>query len=184
METIISRTKNGDSGKLINTTLLPKKKNASITSIGGPGKEFWVQGKNYKNDATSRPDPANERGSWRVEVSPIKAQQENYFLNVMQVMDGDYKEKLDVTLIEETAVVGVHIGNRVVTFSKDAEQITRSFSFRIGGTAVSKIMVSDLVAGAWQIIKDGEVYISAISARTDDGILYFEGTEGSYKFLR
>lgn len=59
----------------------------SMLMVGGPGKEFWVFCENYPNAATTRPDPCNERGAWRVEVTPKKAAKEDCFLNVMQVMD-------------------------------------------------------------------------------------------------
>ena len=183
-ETTIVRTKNGDNGKLINTTLLPKLSDAQITTIGGPGNEFWVNGKNYKNDATTRPDPANDRGAWRIELSPKKAKKENYFFNVMQVMDAKYKKKLEVSLIDDTAIVGVHVGDRVVVFSKNSEAITRSFSFTIEGAQLVKILVSDLTSDTWRILKDGEVYIPTISVNPTDGLLYFEGTAATYEFSR
>jgi heparin/heparan-sulfate lyase len=60
---------------------------ADVTKIGGPGKDCWVFGENFPNAATTRPDPCNERGAWRVEVTPKKDAKEDCFLNVMQVMD-------------------------------------------------------------------------------------------------
>ena len=48
-------------------TLLPEPDNAPLVTVGGPGKEFFVFGKNYPN-AT---EPADlEVGGWRVELSP------------------------------------------------------------------------------------------------------------------
>ena len=83
-EFTVSRTKDGDTGKLFCEVLLPE---ADVKKVGGPGKEFWVFGENYPNAATTRPDPCNERGAWRVEVTPKAAAKEDCFLNVMQVMD-------------------------------------------------------------------------------------------------
>ncbi|GAH53877.1 unnamed protein product, partial [marine sediment metagenome] len=83
-EIIITRTKNGDSGKLINTVLLPGADNSVITAVGGPGKEFWVFGENYENEPIGGRDPAGERGKWRIEISPSASVEEDYFLNVMQ----------------------------------------------------------------------------------------------------
>ncbi len=111
----------------------------------GEKERVWVNGTNYENYATTRPDPANERGSWRVEVSPKIASTQNYFLNVIQVMDNDSKSKLDVKLIEGNDVIGVHLANRVITFSKDAQTIDHSFSFTIQGTQTIKIMDNRLV---------------------------------------
>ena len=80
----VSRTKDGDTGKLHCDVLLPQ---ADVTKVGGPGKDFWVFGENFPNAATTRPDPCNERGAWRVEVTPKTEAKEDCFLNVMQVMD-------------------------------------------------------------------------------------------------
>jgi hypothetical protein len=63
----VSLSRNGWTGKLVNTTLLPEPDNTRLVTVGGAGKEFWVFGKNYRN-ATVPPDP--EVGGWRVELSP------------------------------------------------------------------------------------------------------------------
>ena len=60
---------------------------AKVEKVGGPGKEFWVFGENYPNAATTRPDPCNERGAWRVEVTPSIETAEDCFLNVIQVSE-------------------------------------------------------------------------------------------------
>lgn len=63
----VRRTKDGDSGMLHNTVLLPQADNLRIDKVGGPGKENWVFGTNYPNDAVAPYlDNANERGAWRV----------------------------------------------------------------------------------------------------------------------
>ena len=36
---------------------------------------------------STRPDDANERGAWRVEISPATAAAENYFLNAVLLID-------------------------------------------------------------------------------------------------
>ena len=60
-------------------TLLPEADNARIAKVGGPGKEFWVFGKNYPNEMNP-PDP--EKGGWRIEVSPVRPSASDRFLNV------------------------------------------------------------------------------------------------------
>lgn len=184
METTIARTKNGDSGKIINTTLLPQTNDATISSIGGEGKEFWVQGVNYKNDPTRVPDEFNERGSWRIELTPKVAAETNNFLNVMQVMDNNKNSKLKVQLLEEEHLVGVQIANNIVTFSKNSEVLTLPISITVKGTETTNIMITDLQQGTWQVLKDGEVYNSGLPVSTTDGILYFTGTAGTYTLLR
>ncbi len=180
----ITRTKDGYSGKLVNDAILPEPENAQLTPIGGLGKEFWVFGTNYENEPQANYDLANERGAWRVELSPKKPANEDYFFNVMQVMDGDNDNPLNVSRLESDRLSAVQIGGRVVAFSKDTETIDLPTTLTVTGEGQIKILITDLKAGTWQVHKDGSVFIPAIPVRTDDGILYFEGTKGQYKFLR
>lgn len=180
----IKRTKNGDSGILKNHVLLPVLQNASIEKIGGPGKEFYVFGQNYKNDALeSYPDPANERGAWRVELSPIQPSEENLFLNVMQMTD-NIDKTYEVKRIDSERIVGVRIKDRVVTFSKGGDEITGKFGFTINGEGKYKFVITDLKAGNWQIKKNGKIIIPTLEAKSDEGTLCFEGTAGKYEFNR
>jgi heparin/heparan-sulfate lyase len=183
-EIIITRTKNGDSGKLINTALLPGADNSVITAVGGPGKEFWVFGENYENEPIGGRDPAGERGKWRIEISPSASVEEDYFLNVMQVMDKDYENRYEVELIEGDKVVGAQIGDRVVIFSKDSEDMSMTFSFNIEGEHTFGILITDMVKGTWQVLKGGKVMIPAIQVRNQEGTIYFRGSGGEYKILR
>ena len=179
----IMRTQNGDTGKLINHTLLPKAEDVVSTPIGGEGKEFWVFGTNYENDPSKeRPDVANERGSWRVEVSPREPAAENCFLNVMQVMDNTNQDVLDVKAIENSHIVGVQIKDRIVTFSKASDVIDCPFALSVSGVGTFKIMLTDLHEGAWQIRKNGKVFKAAVPVKRSDMVLYFEGTAGEYTF--
>jgi heparin/heparan-sulfate lyase len=127
----IKRTKNGDSGMLVNTVLLPEMSNADIVSVGGKGKDFWVFGTNYTNDPRPGDDEALERGEWRVEITPQKAAAEDYYLNAMQITDHTQQKLLDVKRIDGDKVVGVQLADRVVTFSKTLETIDRPFNFSV-----------------------------------------------------
>ena len=183
-EIIIKRTKNGDSGKLINTALLPGADNADITAVGGPGKEFWVFGENFENEPTRGRDPAMERGEWRIEISPSVSAEEDYFLNVMQVMDNNYESQFEVELIKDNKVVGAQIGERVVIFSKNSEEMNMPFSFNIDGEDPFEILLTDMAEGTWQVLRNGEVMIPAIQVRNHEGTIYFKGSGGEYKIMR
>ena len=180
----IKRTLNGDSGMLENTVLLPDLNNAEITSIGGKGKEFWVFGTNYPNDPRLGDDEANERGAWRIEISPKKAAAEDYYLNVMQVADNSIEKLHEVKRIDGDKIVGVQIADRITTFSKNFIVIDRAFSMTVKGNGNFKFVLTDLLSGTWRILKDGKVLQPAAVVRSDDGVLCFEGTAGEYKFLR
>ncbi|SHE82370.1 heparin/heparan-sulfate lyase [Mariniphaga anaerophila] len=180
----IKRTKNGDTGMLVNTALLPAADDCDIVPVGGKGKEFWVFGTNYENESTRTADEANERGAWRVEILPKKPAAEDLFLNVMQVTETGQNNLHDVKSIENEKIVGAQLANRVVTFSKTGQIIDRPFELEVTGNGTFKFVLTDLDAGTWQVKRNGEVYLPGIPVCSDDGVMYFEGEAGDYKFLR
>ena len=181
-EFTVARTMDGDSGMLKKMgPWFPEKDNVSITAVGGPGKEFWVFGTNYPNAATSRPDPANERGEWRVEVVPVNPSAEDCFLNVIQVADNSCRSFNDVRRIDGDKVAGAMISDRVVIFGRDGQALDQRAVFEIPDSEkVFRILVTDLVPGVWKVMKDGKVLIPAAEVRADDGTLYFSGQSGRY----
>ncbi|MGM9786765.1 MAG: heparin/heparin-sulfate lyase HepB [Candidatus Cryptobacteroides sp.] len=184
----VSRTKDGDSGQMLCSVLLPQYQDLSMEKVGGKGKEFWVFGENYPNAATTRPDPCNERGEWRVELCPKTPSEENCFLNVIQVGDATSRD-LPVQRIDADKVVGAAIADRAVFFSRNGEPLKGCFSLTLskkdlGGAASLKVLVTDLVPGTWQIRKEGDIFIPAIEVGSDDATLYLTLTEGTYEFLR
>ena len=84
-------------GKSICRTLLPK--GSIMECIGGEGKQFWSDGKNWPIAKLTPSDynykrrhlfPDNNHplvGQWRVEVSPKKAATHDHFLHIIQVGD-------------------------------------------------------------------------------------------------
>ena len=181
----VRRTKDGDSGMLHNTVLLPQADNLRIDKIGGPGKENWVFGTNYPNDAVAPYlDNANERGAWRVEVSPVAPAVTDNFLNVIQVADNRCNKLNAVQRIEDDRIVGVQLADRVVTFARSSEPLQKDFTLTVNGTGTYKFVITDLKAGNWQVKKDGCVFIPLTEVQASDGVLTFEGSAGSYKFCR
>ena len=182
---IIKRTKDGDSGMLSNTVLLPAKENLDMQVIGGKGKEFWVNGTNYANaPQAGRPDPRNERGEWRVEVSPSAPANEDYFLNVIQVADNNCNELHKASLLKGENLVGAVIADRIVTFSKNGETINGKAEMDVQGNGTFKFVMTDMKPGTWQVKKDGKIFIPYKWVGTEDGVLSFEGGSGHYEFFR
>ena len=182
---VIKRTKNGDSGMLSNTVLLPAKENLDMQVIGGKGKEFWVNGTNYANaPQAGRPDPRNERGEWRVEVSPSAPANEDYFLNVIQVADNNCNELHKASLLRGENLVGAVIADRIVTFSKDGETINGKAEMDVQGNGTFKFVMTNMKPGTWQVKKDGKIFIPYKWVGTEDGVLSFEGGSGHYEFFR
>ena len=182
---IIKRTKDGDSGMLSNTVLLPAKENLDMQVIGGKGKEFWVNGTNYANaPQAGRPDPRNERGEWRVEVSPSAPANEDYFLNVIQVADNNCNELHKASLLKGENLVGAVIADRIVTFSKNGETINGKAEMDVQGNGTFKFVMTNMKPGTWQVKKDGKIFIAYKWVGAEDGVLSFEGGSGHYEFFR
>ena len=81
-----SPSRNQSGGQLMAHIIMPQ--NASIQTLGGPGFEFYVDGKNYDENGTLLDTIKNKRqptepGNWRVEVSPVGAKRDDEFLVVL-----------------------------------------------------------------------------------------------------
>jgi len=73
-------------GNLTAHVLLPE--NAKLEKVGGPGFDFFVDGKNYDENGTiaatiARKGPTIEAGEWRMEISPPRQQHGDEFLVVL-----------------------------------------------------------------------------------------------------
>lgn len=73
-------------GQLYGHVILPN--NPQLHPVGGPGFEFWVDGKNYDENGTlaqaiARKGQPTEPGAWRIELSPPAPQREDEFLVVL-----------------------------------------------------------------------------------------------------
>ncbi len=180
------RSENTYNGKLVNDTLLPE--NAQITQVGET-KDDYIIDNNAKTKINLKTNSANdsainEGGGIRTEISPVTSNEEDYFLNVMQVSDANAEnEPLTATLIESDTHHGVEIYDRVVMFGKTKEKLSSDISFDISGIGSYNISVTDLKDGIWYIYKD-DIYKGKMTVSENDGIAYFTGTKGEYKLTR
>ncbi|CAI6077565.1 heparin/heparin-sulfate lyase HepB [Cohnella sp. JJ-181] len=173
----ITRTENGDSGKLVHQTLLPEASNAVIEKVGGPGHDFDVFGTNYpvvpSNPATNTEEP----GAWRIQLSPGTPAKEDLFLNVLQVMDGD-KQPLPVQKLDAPALVGVQLADKAVLFSKTGKRLSGSVTFAVyGGSNDTQFIVTDLAPGKWRIEHGDEVQFGTVTK--EGNVLVFGGSAGT-----
>ncbi|WP_271752263.1 stalk domain-containing protein [Cohnella sp. JJ-181] len=178
-------TQRSYNGKLVTDTLLPKSDDLQVEKVGGPGHEFDVDGVNKAIVPTDASDIATvDAGKWRLEISSETAANQTQFLNVMQVMDAvDGPAPLDVHYSETADYAGARIQDRVVFFAKDfdlvGQQATIAFDGSTGQTY--KILVADLEAGYWTVVKQGGPAATAKYQAVQEGnTIYFEGTPGTY----
>jgi len=104
------------SGRLFCRTLYPR--DGVLTTIGGPGKEFWANGTNWElHDAVKERDREQREttgrgmllGAWRVEVRPGEPRAEDLFLHLVQVADQDQDAMIETQLVETEHSIGVRM---------------------------------------------------------------------------
>ncbi len=111
-----------DEGRLIATTLLPE--NPRIEPVGGPGREFWVVDRNvpFSDDPD---DIADLMGRWRVEVSPPDANEQDFFLHVLEVGDRSMESTTDGRMQKDDDQVRVRLqvgdGEATIRFALEGE---------------------------------------------------------------
>ncbi len=176
-KTTIRRTEWGYNGRMINETLLPRQ--ADLRKIGGPEHEFDVNGHNEK----AVPKTAwQDAGKWRLEVSPKESQEQDYFLNVMQVSDNnDAISPLSSELIrDDDDFVGVKIKDRAVFLRKPKMKMYRDFTVKAEGEGDIMYIVNGLKAGRWNVTKDGQTIASETVMEEKDSIC-FTAPAGEYQ---
>jgi heparin/heparan-sulfate lyase len=95
-----------EEGRLYCRTLLPEK--PELKKIGGPGKQFWSDGRNWPLPIGYRtPDESPLLGQWRVEVTPEKRSKKDQFLHLIQVGVRGVNKRVDSELIRGEDRVGL-----------------------------------------------------------------------------
>jgi hypothetical protein len=180
----MEETRNGYNGRLVNHTLLPPAGNREITTVGGPGREFWVDGRNYPQGYDQPKD--HDPGAWRVEVSPKEPAATDLFLNVLQVMDaGGAPEPLAPRLLDQGEMVGAAIADRAVFFRRKAARLDGHVSVRLPETNGEwGCLVADLSAGRWKVEGPATVALDVTDVTDEGGCLYFRGPAGTYTLIR
>lgn len=124
-------------GRLFCKTLFPE--NPVRTKIGGPGKQFWSDGRNWPLPKLT-PDDWNYNsmhwlddnhdlfGQWRVEISPKILSKRDYFLHLLQAGDQSLEMITDSELIDS----GNNLGVRFNSDGKDIE-VTFFKEGKVGG---------------------------------------------------
>ncbi len=172
------RDTDGYGGKLVATSLLPER--ATLTKIGGPGKDYWVESA-QRNYATTK--AGAEGGAWRIEVSPAASAREDVFLHTLTVMDSTTTEAPPVGKVEGQGMVGARVLDRVALFSRSGSLQSR-VGFRIDGSGKLRFLVCDLQPGSWIVTRNGARIAGAFTATADAKCLYFEGEAGDYTLAR
>ncbi len=158
-------------GKLIAETLLPTE--ASVTKIGGPGREFWIESA-QRNYFTTKGGAA-ESGAWRIEVSPKVSNRHDTFLHVMTVMDERTSVETRARLLSAGNLIGACLPKLAVFFSRDGELIRAADVVLDSPKRI--VLVCDLKPGLWSSKRqNGEVQEVRVNAQGT--LIFLTGIEG------
>ena len=173
---VFTNTNEGRNGKLLDNVLLPELNNQQIEKIGGTGKEYWVDGKNWGTVTQE------DAGRWRIELSPKQAAKSDNFLNVLQVMDAEPSptpEKVIKAYSTTKDYVAIAISNRIVAERLNLSEIKGIIEFTIGERNYDyKVLVTDLKSGYWGIKSNNKDLVIKVSENT--GTAYFNSRGGHF----
>ncbi|MCL2743521.1 MAG: heparinase II/III family protein [Planctomycetaceae bacterium] len=125
-------------GRLFCRTVFPE--DAKLEKIGGPGKQFWSDGRNWAlpvlvpgdwRYTPGKKEPMDTRellGQWRMEVSPAQPATDDVFLHLIQVGDQSVKSMVKSTVIKTADTAGVKF-----TFADKEYEVTFNTKGDIGG---------------------------------------------------
>ncbi|MFI4911837.1 MAG: LamG-like jellyroll fold domain-containing protein [Sedimentisphaeraceae bacterium JB056] len=166
----VTNTAGDYDGKLVARCLLPA--SADITKIGGSGYEFWIESVARNFDVTPYED--DEPAAWRVEISPLAQSNEDFFLNVMAVMDSSVTAVPPVMLVNDIdgAAAGAAIEDTVVMFAKDDGPL-EEIDFYLPGSSPVKLLLTDLREGLW-LVSQNTLPVSYEQVEPDSGVIYIE----------
>lgn len=134
-----------EKGRMYCRTLLPA--DATLTPVGGPGKEFWAAGQNWDiYRGNLKPSALAMMGQWRVEVTPGAPRTEDVFLHVIQVGDQDLQAMDPVELIQGEGSCGVrlHTGDRTWEVSFATTGDLRGHIRCAGGATVDRDLTTEV----------------------------------------
>ncbi len=181
-------TERGYNGKMVTETLLPKSDDLQVEKIGGPGREFEVDGVNKGILPTNQTNISSlDAGKWRLEVSNKNPANQTRFMNVIQVMDAvDGPEPLPVEYSETDDYAGARIYDRVVFFAKDFDLVQEEAAITFDGDKheTYKILIADLAEGYWTVANENKKSKVNFKVSEEENTLYFEGEPGTYTLQR
>ncbi len=185
---VVDCTQHGNSGRLMLDVLLPSAGNAGLAKVGGPGKEFWVFGRNYANDVEPQrlERSSMEPGAWRIELTPKATAVEDLFLTVMQVTDRQSPSRRPVRLLEADGRVGCVIEGPEVTWvvlmRKDHQRPADPVELMLPGEHPCRVLITDLKSGLWHARRQGSADTRDLVVGEDSGAAWFEGSPGAWTF--
>lgn len=143
-------------GRLHGVVVLPAQ--PELHAVGGPGFEFWVDGKNYDENGTlaaamARKGQPTEAGAWRIELSPPAPAREDEFLVVLVPRLADDPVLPAIRALSDDSASGVEIRSGGLTrtwwFERDTQGVRLESAGRRGVIDADPLPASP-APGAWE----------------------------------
>ncbi len=138
-------------GVLFQETILPEA--ARIEVVGGPGKEFWVDGKNYP--PARDPTELEEVGAWRVEVSPSTPRAADQFLHVLHANEAGRGTAPKSANLSASSMYGCTIENWVVLFGT-SRRGTMDVGYAVPKGAWKHLLVGLVPNATYEVSMNGD----------------------------
>jgi len=152
-------------GQLILSPLLPA--DVRVEKVGGPNKEFWVNGENLPMQRTKKPGHPAEPGAWRIELKPGNLRKEELFLNLIQVGDAGSPPRYKFKLIGNEQLTGAATEKLVLLFSRDkaaGKAPDKQIDLPSGITPQSRVIIAGLERNGIYRLVDQDKVVKAYSA--------------------
>lgn len=120
-----------------------------------------------------------EANGHRIMISPKKASNNDRFLTVFQMVDGDTKP-LPVNYYETPVSYVITLADRVVSMNKGADFINKEFELKIPGSNKYQVVLAGMKPGFWNVkSKDDKVNFNA-NVTTGENTIFFQAGSGGY----
>lgn len=147
------------------------------TAIGGPGREFWVNDRNYPLVRSYVEGTALESGWGRVEMTPAAPARTHRLLTLMYAAD-TVGSPVKAAEIETEQLAGAAIFDCVTLFSKDGEPLHAPLPFSVTGESLQKYFLAGLTPGPWTVTVNGKPVCTA-EVSAESGLLAFTAPAGA-----
>ena len=145
-----------------------------IEMIGGPGKAFWINGKNCVDEYND--DDSADKIWGRIEIRASGEKTTN-MLTAMYVTDADNTNTLETEKYENDKVQAIKVKNIIAAFCKSAEKLYKEFDFAVDGKGLYRYYLSGIAAGTWAVKVDG-VTVAHVYSDDGEGLVSFVAPTG------
>lgn len=172
---VLQNQRNGLAGKTYVKMLIPSEADREINILSGSDANSSF-GHKYDPPLPDLP----EANGHRIMISPRKADKNDRFLTVFQMVD-DTAKPLSVNYYETPLSYVVTLADRIVSMNKGTDFISNNLDLKIpAGSDKFQVVLAGMEPGIWNIkTKDGKVNFNA-EVKAGENTIFFRGDSGEY----